>query len=94
MEEDDDMAIPEILVIERPRSLSLAIYVQLRREKLRLTITQAARLSGLEFSEWCALEAGWIPDSRDLLRAIAGTLEASTTTIVLLAGRQPQVTVA
>jgi hypothetical protein len=58
---------------------------------LPLSIEQAAHLSGLQFSEWCALEAGWTPDVLNTIRTIAGTLEASTTTIVLLADTQRQV---
>ena len=51
-----------------------------RREELGLSLERAAELAGLETSEWAALESGWwIPpsDNFPLIRAIAGTLEAS-----------------
>jgi len=37
-------------------------------------------------SEWCALEAGWIPDDESrLLRAIAGTLESGYLNLLFIA---------
>jgi hypothetical protein len=37
-------------------------------------------------SEWCALEAGWIPDNESrLLSAIAGTLESSYLNVFFIA---------
>jgi hypothetical protein len=74
--------------------LPFASYVQWRRRQLHLTIAQAAELSGLRFSDWYAIEAGWIPNNPNLLRSIAGTLETSMITIDLLADRQSQHTVA
>jgi hypothetical protein len=55
----------------------LARYTRRRREQLGLTIEHAAQLAGLELSQWCALESGWVPDPDDLSRieAIAATLE-------------------
>jgi hypothetical protein len=40
------------------------------------SIPEAARLAGMELSEWMALEAGaWLPQTSEQLRAIAGALE-------------------
>jgi transcriptional regulator with XRE-family HTH domain len=53
---------------------ALARYTSKRREELGMTLARAAELSGLELSEWCALESGWVPEEMDTIRAIAGTL--------------------
>jgi len=55
------------------RSL-LSRCVRQRREDLGLTITSASELAGMAFSEWCALESGWIPRDRATLHAIRATL--------------------
>jgi len=57
----------------------LARYTRRRREELGLSVERAAKLAGLELSEWYALESGWVPDSDDMNRieAIAATLEVS-----------------
>ena len=40
------------------------------------SIQEAARLAGMELSEWMALEAGvWLPQTSEQLMAIAGALE-------------------
>ena len=55
----------------------LASCVRRRRQQLGLSLERAAELSGMQISEWCALEAGWVPEQQsNLLHAIAGTLEA------------------
>jgi transcriptional regulator with XRE-family HTH domain len=42
------------------------------------SIEEAARLAGLELSEWMALEAGaWLPQTSEQIRAIAGALDMS-----------------
>jgi hypothetical protein len=41
---------------------ALARYTSDRRAQLGLTITRAAELSGMEVSQWCALEDGWVPE--------------------------------
>ena len=56
-------------------ALALANTVQRRRESLHMSIEGAADLAGMQVSEWCALEAGWVPDALDVLRAVADTLE-------------------
>jgi hypothetical protein len=46
------------------------------REQLGLSVKRAAELSGMETSDWYALEAGWVPSQDSgLVDAIAGTLE-------------------
>jgi transcriptional regulator with XRE-family HTH domain len=58
-------------------NMALASYTRRRREELGLSLERAAELAGLELSEWCALEAGWVPEDMYRLQAIAGTLGAS-----------------
>lgn len=58
-------------------TLALARYTTQCREELGLTIEAAAELTGLETSEWCALEEGWVPAEVTTLRAIAEVLEVS-----------------
>lgn len=56
--------------------LPLSRYVCQRREDLGLTIAKAAQLAGISFSEWCALESGWMPHDPATLHAIRATLKA------------------
>lgn len=65
--------------------LALASRVERRRRELRLSVERAAELAGMETSEWCALEYGWVPTDSSVLRAVAGTLEASYLEISFLA---------
>lgn len=66
--------------------LLLAAFVRQRRLQLELTVADAAHLAGLEFSEWCALECGWIPsDERNTLRSVAETLMSGAGQVSLLA---------
>ena len=72
----------------RPFSWPLALgrYTRRRREELGLSVERAAELGGMELSEWCALEAGAVPDLDDLARiqAIAATLETGWMDYVVL----------
>lgn len=56
-------------------ALGLARYTAQRRHELGLTVAQAAELAGIQISEWCGLEEGWVPDDPGTLRAVAGVLE-------------------
>ena len=58
-----------------PRYLILAVWIQRRRRELHLSTAAAAELAGIAFSEWCALEQGWVPEDLSTIQAIAGTLE-------------------
>ncbi len=51
--------------------------IQISRTEAGLTIEEAARLSGIELSEWMAIEDGHVPQQVDQLRSIAATLEIS-----------------
>ena len=64
---------------------ALARFTARRRLELDLSVATAAALSGLELSEWYALEAGWVPDDDSTLRAIADTLEVHWSEYQLLA---------
>ncbi len=63
----------------------LAFYVERRRGNLNLTAEAAARLAGMELSQWDALESGWVPEDPAQLRAIAAVLENSEEDIVSIA---------
>jgi transcriptional regulator with XRE-family HTH domain len=56
-------------------ALALANCVQRRRENLQMSMERAADLAGMRLSQWFALETGWVPDTLDVLRAVAETLE-------------------
>jgi len=64
---------------------SLARYVRQHRQDLDMTVARAAELSGLALSEWYALEAGWVPEDRQVQHAIAGALESDISNIAILA---------
>ena len=51
------------------------------RENAGLSIEDAARLSGMELTEWMAIEAGNVPQDINRLRAMAGALEISFETV-------------
>ena len=60
--------------------------VQARRQELGLSLFEAAELSGLTVYQWAAIEEGcWIPESRNVLRSMAGALQASALQTILLA---------
>lgn len=62
----------------------LARYAQTRRAELELTAERAAEMSGMELSEWLAVEAGWLPEDRNMLRSIAATLGVYWTDLEIL----------
>ena len=49
--------------------------IQERREALGLSVEEAARLAGMESSEWAAVESGLIAAHQDRLRAISDAIE-------------------
>jgi hypothetical protein len=51
--------------------------IQASRNEVGLTVEEAARLSGLELSEWMAIEDGHVPQQVDQLRSMASVLEVS-----------------
>jgi transcriptional regulator with XRE-family HTH domain len=51
--------------------------IQEARENAGLSVEQAARLSGMEVSEWTAIEDGYVPQETNRLRAMAAALEIS-----------------
>ncbi len=54
------------------------------REAAGRSVEEAARLAGMEASEWAAIEAGYVPDPAQL-RPMAGALECSYEKIALMA---------
>ena len=62
-----------------------ARYLRARRRQLRLSTARAAELAGMALSEWCAMEAGWVPEDYGTLRAISETLQVRTSDLLLMA---------
>ena len=58
--------------------------VQDRREAIGRSVEDAARLSGMESSEWAAIEAGHVPADPARLRSMAAALEVSFDDMALL----------
>jgi hypothetical protein len=66
-------------------AFALARYVEGRRREFNLLIERAAELAGMEFTEWCALEAGWVPTDEGTISAIGEVLEVGRSQIAVLA---------
>jgi|SRR3954469_15194530 hypothetical protein len=66
-------------------SFALARYVERRRREINLLIQRAAELAGMEFSEWCALEQGWVPTDDSTISTIGEVLEVGRTQIFVMA---------
>ena len=58
--------------------------IQEARKKADLSIAEAARLSGMESSEWMAIEEGSVPQDVNRLRAMADAMEISFDKIATL----------
>jgi transcriptional regulator with XRE-family HTH domain len=51
--------------------------IQETRKTAGLSLEEASRLSGMEISEWIAVEEGCVPQDVNRLRAMAGAMEIS-----------------
>jgi transcriptional regulator with XRE-family HTH domain len=51
--------------------------IQATRTEAGLSIEEAARLAGMEVSEWAAIEEGYVPQETNRLRSMAAALEVS-----------------
>ncbi len=58
--------------------------IQEARKKADLSIEEAARLSGMEASEWMAVEEGSVPQDINRLRAMADAMQISFDKIATL----------
>ena len=58
--------------------------IQKVRENASLSIEKAARLSGMEISEWAAVEEGYVPQDINRLRAMADAMAISFDKIATL----------
>jgi len=78
---------PPVSAAERAdMAMLFARSVRRRRKALGLSVQSAAELSGMEASEWYALEAGWVPTVESgLLDSIAGTLQSCHIAVPLIA---------
>jgi transcriptional regulator with XRE-family HTH domain len=54
------------------------------RKSVGLSLEEAARLSGMEVSEWLAIEAGYAPEDVNRLRAMADAMEISFDRIAMV----------
>ncbi len=54
------------------------------RKSVGLSLEEAAHLSGMEASEWLAVEAGYAPEDVRRLRAMADTMEISFDRIAMV----------
>jgi transcriptional regulator with XRE-family HTH domain len=59
--------------------------VQDRREMIGRSVEDCARLAGMEFSEWVAVEAGHVPSGSDRVLVMAAALEVSRDQMAMLA---------
>ena len=58
--------------------------VEETRQAKGYTVSEAARLAGIEFSQWLAIEAGYVPADEGQLRSMAAALEMSFDQLLLL----------
>jgi transcriptional regulator with XRE-family HTH domain len=66
------------------RSLLFGRSICETRKSVGLSIEEAARLSGMQISEWLAIEAGYAPEAVSRLRAVADTMEISFDRIAMV----------
>ena len=59
--------------------------IRTHRERAGISIEEAAGLSGMEISEWMAIEDGYVPQDVNRLRAIASAIEMRYEQIATLA---------
>jgi transcriptional regulator with XRE-family HTH domain len=59
------------------KSLIEVAIIQAARENAGLSIEDAARLSGMELTEWMAIEDGSVPREVNQLRAMAETMQVN-----------------
>jgi hypothetical protein len=60
-------------------------FIENTREVGGRTVEEAARMAGMELSEWAAIEAGHVPVEPAQMRSLAGGLELGQEKIALLA---------
>jgi hypothetical protein len=64
---------------------TLANFVRCRRQHLHMSIPQAAELAGISFTEWNAIEDGYLPDPGSIsLHCIGGALQVRTRSLLHL----------
>jgi hypothetical protein len=78
--------IPVHRVYADPNAYLFGHTVQARRQELGISLFEAADLSGMTIWQWAAIEECLtVPTERNLLLAVAGTLEFNFFMLVLLA---------
>jgi transcriptional regulator with XRE-family HTH domain len=59
--------------------------VQERRQAIHRSVEDCARLAGMEFSEWVAIEAGYVPSDSDRVLEMAAALEVRRDQMAMMA---------
>jgi transcriptional regulator with XRE-family HTH domain len=59
--------------------------IQDRREMIGRSVEECARLAGMEFSEWAAIEAGHVPSDSDRVLVMAAALEIRLDQMAMMA---------
>lgn len=59
--------------------------IKASRERAGISVEEAAGLSGMETSEWAAIEAGYVPQDINRLRAMAAAMEVRYDMIATMA---------
>ena len=74
---------PSLCDVQACRSL-FGSMIQEGRQAIGRSIEEAARLAGMEASEWAAIEAGHIPADLGRLRSMASALEIRYGQLILV----------
>ena len=70
-------SLPSSYLLRQSMGRLFGSCIQEARKKADLSIEQAARLSGMEASEWMAIEEGTVPQDPSRLRAMADAMQIS-----------------
>ena len=70
-------SLPSSYLLSQSMGRLFGSFIQTVRKKADLSIEETARLSGMEASEWMAIEEGSVPQDINRLRAMAETMQIS-----------------
>ncbi len=69
--------LPSSYIVRESMGRLFGSCIQETRKTAGLSLEEAARLSGMEISEWMAIEDGCVPQDVNRLRAMADAMEIS-----------------
>ena len=80
------LSLPSSYLTEERQSMGrlFSYCIHETRKKADLSIEEAARLSGMDVSEWMAIEEGSVPQDINRLRAMADAMQISFDKIATL----------